>query len=362
MTYCSCGNTAHNESGRCARCAALLTLGLEAGASEEEIRSAYHLLVKVWHPDRFQADSKTRTQAEEKLKSINEAYRTLRQEPPPGPRRRSPQAAPPPVAPEPVSQQPPEDVQPSSATPAPHARPALLRRFAILAFVSLAVVVVFWLVSQPVDAYLTSNPMTAEYYGAARAKSVDSLQQLREETWDRAELGVRNLFGGSSSVTPGAARQPGSQFAHQRHRERPPDALAGSTTTEKPIRLLPYITAGLTQNEVIAVQGPPTSASASMLFYGKSELDFSQGKLSGWKIDPASPLRVKLWPDAPVDPDLESFTVGSPKNVVLVVQGTPTFFSANTFGYGASQVYFQDDRVVGWKSAPGSVPLRAVVR
>jgi hypothetical protein len=41
------------------------------------------------------------------------------------------------------------------------------------------------------------------------------------------------------------------------------------------------------------------------------------------------------------------------------VQGTPTFWSENTFGYGGSEVYFKNGKVVNWKNDPESVPLRA---
>jgi hypothetical protein len=118
----------------------------------------------------------------------------------------------------------------------------------------------------------------------------------------------------------------------------------------------------LTRQEVIAVQGPPTSASKNKLAYGNSELDFNGDKLTGWKIDPASPIRVKLWPDAAVDPDLKFFWLGSSKNEVLVAQGTPAYWSENTIGYGGSEVYFKAGKVAGWKNDPATVPLRAARR
>ena len=55
----------------------LQILGLSSGASQEEIRQAYHDLVKVWHPDRFAHDPRLQKQAEEKLKLINEAHDLL---------------------------------------------------------------------------------------------------------------------------------------------------------------------------------------------------------------------------------------------------------------------------------------------
>ncbi len=48
-------------------------LGLKPGASEEEIKKAYKVLAKKYHPDLNPGDKK----AEEKFKEINEAYRIL---------------------------------------------------------------------------------------------------------------------------------------------------------------------------------------------------------------------------------------------------------------------------------------------
>jgi hypothetical protein len=54
-------------------------LELEPGATAEEVKAAYLDLVKVWHPDRYQNESpRLRDKAEQKLKSINQAYDRLR--------------------------------------------------------------------------------------------------------------------------------------------------------------------------------------------------------------------------------------------------------------------------------------------
>jgi hypothetical protein len=52
-------------------------LDLHPGASVEEIKRAYRLLVKAWHPDRFTGDPKLSLDAQEKLKQINLAYERL---------------------------------------------------------------------------------------------------------------------------------------------------------------------------------------------------------------------------------------------------------------------------------------------
>jgi hypothetical protein len=120
-----------------------------------------------------------------------------------------------------------------------------------------------------------------------------------------------------------------------------------------------FLTVGSTRDEVLAQQGPPTSSSEDKLVYGNSELYFKNNLVTGWRIDLASnPIRVKLWPQTAVDPDLAYFTTGSTKDEVLVVQGTPTAFSEDKFDYGRSEVYFRNDRVVNWKDDPGSVPLK----
>lgn len=53
-------------------------LDLDPGASDEEVKRACRDLTKVWHPDRFGNDPRLRQKAEEKLKTILEAYETIR--------------------------------------------------------------------------------------------------------------------------------------------------------------------------------------------------------------------------------------------------------------------------------------------
>ena len=82
-------------------------LDLPATASRQEIRDAYRLLVKVWHPDRFVGDPEVQRAAAEKLKAVNTAYALLRQAAdrrpatPPVKRPASPAQRPPAVSPDP---------------------------------------------------------------------------------------------------------------------------------------------------------------------------------------------------------------------------------------------------------------------
>jgi hypothetical protein len=53
-------------------------LGLEIGATPEQVKQAYRDMAKVWHPDRFVSDPRLQQIAQERLKDINVAYEKLR--------------------------------------------------------------------------------------------------------------------------------------------------------------------------------------------------------------------------------------------------------------------------------------------
>lgn len=58
------------------------------------------------------------------------------------------------------------------------------------------------------------------------------------------------------------------------------------------------------------------------------------------------------------DPLVPYFTVGSTKDDVVRVQGTPDKVAGNVFSYGLSEVYFRNSRVDSWHTDP-STPLKA---
>lgn len=55
----------------------LQILELDSLDSVEQLKSAYRDLVNVWHPDRFQSNTRLNQRAEKKLREINIAYRHL---------------------------------------------------------------------------------------------------------------------------------------------------------------------------------------------------------------------------------------------------------------------------------------------
>jgi hypothetical protein len=136
----------------------------------------------------------------------------------------------------------------------------------------------------------------------------------------------------------------------------PPARLPGGLAQAVSPR--PYVTIGSTHDAVRAIHGPPTWATDRVWEYGGSRLYFKAGRVIGWDIWPGSPLQVQLFPAASINPVPASFTVGSTKDEVLVVQGTPTKVTERLWEYGASRVFFTDNRVIRWEVWPGS-PLHA---
>ena len=54
-----------------------------------------------------------------------------------------------------------------------------------------------------------------------------------------------------------------------------------------------YFTSGSTKDEVVAIQGTPTSIWENTYQYGKSSVTFEDGKVVRWSVFPADPLRVR---------------------------------------------------------------------
>jgi hypothetical protein len=354
MHTCACGRAAEAAGNLCARCAALQTLELDATASEKDMRDAYRVLVKVWHPDRFEGDERLKRAAEAKLKALNAACLFLTS---PEDRRPRPQK---PRRPRPAS-------RPAQASTRAYPRMRPRFRFPTAALLKFGLVaggvLVSGVVLMAMDSFFASDPTTGRVYSEIRAHVIANARATAGNLWSQAGQHLHDLVPQRADAAPVVAAESAgpletnaqsgeSQSTPQSLHRREPGAQRAETMS-----LQPYITSGLTRDEVIAVLGAPTSSTESKLAYGASELDFTNGKLSGWKIAASAPIRVKLWPDAPVDPSLTSFKLGSTKNEVLVVQGTPTLFSENTFGYGGSRVFFESNRVVGWKNDPDTVPL-----
>ena len=357
MPACACGNAVDNEGALCQRCQALRVLELGSTASREEIKSAFHMLAKVWHPDRFQGDAGLKAAAETRLKDINAAYAFLTS--PAGqldafsPQSDNLNAA----------------AQSRATIPAKTSFgifiPALNLFFkCLLAVIALLLCRYLWIAY---DVRSTTSDAVSRVYDFGKDNVAPSLQGPKQRFLaaindDLERIGIHKAQPAPAAV-PAAVLETG-EAASASQRNAQPAKTAGSRSTSSqpaPRVIYSYITVGSTKAEVLDQVGAPTASTNDKLVYGQSELYFKNDAVTGWKIAAANPIRVKLWPESAVDPSLASFTVGSTRDEVLIVQGTPTAFSDDKFEYGTSEVYFQNHRVVRWKSDPASVQLRARV-
>jgi curved DNA-binding protein CbpA len=367
MNTCFCGNPADANGIRCSRCMALRILDLEADATEKQIKASYRTMVKVWHPDRFQNDKLLKQAAEVKLRDINVAFDLLSSTTP-NSRFQTPQN---PVssdatghAPRPDQNEPPS--QPAATTSFTESTRGFSRSlfpaFKILLKLA-ALVFLILLCRYTWIAFDVPDPSTeavAKVYSFGKDNILSRLENPKRRfieavDKDLERIGLRN--------PPPAPDE--SQQAQETTPQSPLKTPGKATTRQQagaaaPRKIYAYITIGSSRDEVVQQQGIPTAASPDRLVYGRSELYLKDGAVTGWKIDPVSnPIRVKLWPQAPVDTNQKYFTVDSTRDDVLVIQGTPTAFSKEKFTYGASEGYFQNNRVVSWKNDPASIPLRA---
>jgi hypothetical protein len=345
-------------------------------ALENEIRSAYRLLDKAWQPEAFQDDPALKEAAETKLKDVQTAFdfltltstdRAYAQRPVYLSSKMA--SAPPLLGAVPAAQV----AHAGSVAPVPAmipiaaASPAatdevppqgLWPKIKMLLMITAAVLVILR------AGYVLYVLKAQTAPGAQVATSNSSMQGIvpklpEEKLLDTVKQAWMRLAPQNSE--PAAGPQTGQPAPSNAKSRQPQTAHTAAHPTQPATnKLKPYVTVGSTQDEVLAQQGTPTASSEDKLVYGNSELYLKDGRVVGWRIDPfTSPIRVKLWPQSSVDPDLEFFTVNSTKDEVLVVQGTPTKFSEDKFEYGDSVVFFNNNRVVNWKNDPGSVPLRA---
>ena len=118
-----------------------------------------------------------------------------------------------------------------------------------------------------------------------------------------------------------------------------------------------YFTVGSTKDEVVAVQGTPSSFTKNEFKYGYSKVYFRNGRVTSWYNSDVDPLKAKMVP-AQGTRNRGYFTTGSTKDEVVTVQGTPNSFTENEFKYGYSKVYFRNGRVTSWYNSDVD-PLKA---
>ncbi len=279
MGVCACGRNTNDGQSNCDRCVALATFGLTRDATQTEIKDAYRVLAKVWHPDRFQGDEHLRAKAEEKLKEINSAYHLLtttaagdgyRKSSRPTPRSKESQQATA-AAPGWAPYQPPRKsrFRPSFRT----------RRYATRRGLAVAVAI---LVAGGIWIYLRHNGLPSFFADDAPKPAVGQ---------DPASTGAA----GQSSKEKKPTQHPATDSAKPGGRAQArPNPVASLVVYPDEDPRVPYFTVGSTKNDVVRIQGAPSSIAGEVFHYGLSEVTFQYGRVQSWHEDPGSPLKARL--------------------------------------------------------------------
>lgn len=277
------------------------TLNTSPAADWATLRARYKRLIGQWHPDRFPPGTTERDLAEEHSKQITIAYRTIEQ---------------------------------------------YYRDHGVLPPLGAATAV---------DRTAKDPAAAPESAGQAAADAT-----VRQPV-GRASGRRRVLMALSAFVVLGA-------YIVSRHADKPTSEgdteTARTGATEAPETVPPKrdgssraggIAVGSTLGEVYAIQGIPTLTQGDTWHYGKSSIRFEQGRAVSWVQHPDNPLRIAR--DQPVEPRGGVFHVGSTKDEVRSIQGSPVSETETVWDYGPSRVYFEHNRVVRWETSPLQ-PLR----
>jgi DnaJ-like protein len=282
-------------------------LSISPNADWAALRVRYKRLIGKWHPDRFPADTSERALAEERSKQITIAYRTIER---------------------------------------------YYRDHGVL---------------PPLETLTTADrtgtvaePSAAPEGAGQAATTTDATGTTVRQPAGRA-TGRRRIFLALCAFVLGA-------YIVSRHADNQTSegdiVTAGSGAAEAPESAPPErdasrggggITVGSTLGEVYAIQGIPTLTQGDTWHYGKSFIRFEQGKAVSWVQHPDNPLRIAR--DQPVELRSGFFYLGSTKDEVRSIQGSPVSETETVWDYGPSRVYFEHNRVVRWETSPLQ-PLR----
>jgi hypothetical protein len=287
MSVCACGRSTNDARSLCDRCTALAVFGLTRDATQTEIKDAYRVLAKVWHPDRFQSDENLRLKAEEKLKEINSAYHLLTTTPEEEPRRRSSGPAPQPEQPQPTAAEnskqwsPPRPITNHFAYAFRQKRLAARIRVAITALV--LIVGAAWLIQR-------YGRALAYEFNIPIGTGASSTQHMAPPA---PENSPKRVVGNATASSGSAGTNSSAKTAHTR---------TTAAASEGPSLLVypaddprvPYFTVGSTRSDVVKVQGTPTKIAGNIFNYGLSQVYFEGGRVQSWHIDPSSPLKARM--------------------------------------------------------------------
>lgn len=106
---------------------------------------------------------------------------------------------------------------------------------------------------------------------------------------------------------------------------------------------------------MLAAQGTPEIISDAKFLYDYFTVRFENGRVKSWD-NISKNLKAVLLPSSKVQA-LDYFTIGSTKDEVLAVQGTPQSVSDTEFGYDYSTVRFESGRVKSWSNISNNLKV-----
>jgi curved DNA-binding protein CbpA len=289
MSVCACGRNTNDGQSNCDRCTALNAFGLTRAATRTEIKDAYRVLAKVWHPDRFQNDEQLRSKAEEKLKEINSAYQLLTTTvdegaygKPHGPTSRPAESrqastdAPGWTSYERPTQKP---FTPSSNPTRRASKKWLAVAVAILVAAGIWIYLRYGGITIPADnVHSADAEKQTAAKGAVPAEAIGQTSQQKQ----RRHQAVND---GSNPGQKAEAHTRTNTMASNR-------ASLVVYPDEDP--LAPYFTVGSTRNDVVRIQGTPSRVAGNVFAYGLSEVYFQNGRVESWHVDPSTPLKARM--------------------------------------------------------------------
>jgi hypothetical protein len=334
------------------------TLGIDQGASREEVKRAYREMAKRWHPDRFQGRTiREQQRAEEMFKEITAAYRRIS-----GAWKGSKQAAeqdgkappgPPPESRDAKAGD--SSASDNTAHPGYTAYTETPRK------------------RKAADAFKRFSPRLGKlrhikrYQAAALLLALfiaaASVIILHNPPMDQPRPSQRD--GASPTVIvsePKAAPAPEASANRESESAEPlssaPPSLGPPRETPSPAADS-YFTMGSIQAEVLRIQGIPTRVRGQVWIYGLSEVHFKDGRVVRFDNFDGN-LRVRLIPSTAVQASPpEFFSLGSTMDEVLAAQGaTPARVDARRWHYGFSEVRFKDNRVIGFDNFFGDLRIK----
>ena len=296
MSACACGRITNGARPACDRCSALAVLGLTQTATQTEIKDAYRVMAKVWHPDRFPGDEHLRERAEEKLKEINSAYQLLATTAAEGAGHRSSRPGPT-AAPKAGASPPSPGPQPSSAKTSPP-KPASTsrvypspkrKRQADRVRIAVAVVV---LVAAGLWVALKYGPSALSHLATSTTTgdSVPAAGRTPASTVGNGAAPVADAGQRAANHPARAAEKP----VVNPHNQAAASERASLVIYPSDDPQVPYFTVGSTRNDVLRVQGKPGRVTGDLFAYGLSEVYFKDGRVVSWHIDTSSPLKARM--------------------------------------------------------------------